>query len=281
MNIIRFTANPDTNYVYHMLSAARCGYDNDYGSAVRDLYPAEDLAVLKEYENLLTVSGGEHCGALYGLLVGTPACAEMPAKDYYSSLLRMVENGEVPEEGMPYIEPVVRVSQVMIRHYDHYIRELWKKEEEKILAFIPPVQKAFEDCAFTNKADALVGSSLPSGSFTATLVTSVAYGAEAIDISDALDVFGIERSVTDAVFFIGHEYIIYLLMTALQNEDAFRRFETWGLTEGLAEYYLKRILGKTGFFNDQEEYIRFYEQCTEGKTLSAAGLYREAVRKFL
>lgn len=86
MNKVRFVANKDTNYVFHMLSVAKCGYDNTYGSYYRNLYPAEDLAVIKENEPLLSVCGGEHCGFLYGTLVSEPACGMVSAKDYYSGL---------------------------------------------------------------------------------------------------------------------------------------------------------------------------------------------------
>ena len=48
MNKIRFDANMDTNYVFHMLSVAKCGYDNAYGEFYRDLYPAEDWQCLKK-----------------------------------------------------------------------------------------------------------------------------------------------------------------------------------------------------------------------------------------
>ena len=67
INKIRFTANKDTNYVFHMLSVAKCGYDNEYGNHYRHLYPKEDLALLKSNEKLITVCGGEHCGMLYGI----------------------------------------------------------------------------------------------------------------------------------------------------------------------------------------------------------------------
>ena len=55
MNRIRFAANPDTNYVYHMLSVARCGYDNTYGARFRPDYPPEDLAILNSHEDMITV----------------------------------------------------------------------------------------------------------------------------------------------------------------------------------------------------------------------------------
>lgn len=57
MNKIHFAANADTNYVYHMLSAARCGYDNAYGERYREHYPMEELSVFRQYEDELTVRG--------------------------------------------------------------------------------------------------------------------------------------------------------------------------------------------------------------------------------
>ena len=218
-----------------------------------------------------------------------PACGKISAKEYYSDLISMVENGQAPEDflrfGPPdngrsladfqkYAETVRRISAVMVRHYDHYIQEIWPEEEKKIQAHISRVLPAFEEKGFTEKAEELVGCGLPGDSFTATMVTSVAYGAEAIDISDEQDVFGIERDPVDAFYFIGHEFIIYLMLRALKDENAFRSFETWGLTEGLAEYYLKKIMGDVRFFDGQRKYAERYEQWEEEGKRTAAELYR-------
>lgn len=138
--------------------------------------------------------------------------------------------------------------------------------------------KYLENLNFTEKAENLVGIELESD-FIATLVTSVKGGAEAIDISNEQDVFGIERSVLDSVYFIGHEFIIYLLFKALEGENAFKIFETWSLTEGLAEFYLKKIMSNTRFFTDQQKYADFYERCSNGAHLSAAELYKMALDK--
>ncbi|MDE6709752.1 MAG: hypothetical protein K2J76_04605, partial [Oscillospiraceae bacterium] len=72
MNKIKFAANKDTNYVFHMLSVAKCGYDNAYGERYRCQYPQDELDILKRNEDLITVCGGEYCGCLYGLLVAEP-----------------------------------------------------------------------------------------------------------------------------------------------------------------------------------------------------------------
>lgn len=274
MNKIIFAANKDANFVFHMLSVAKCGYDNAYGESYRKYYPKEDLAVIKENEQLLTVCGGEHCGALYELMVAKPACAKVPAKDYYAELIKMTDNEESPVQEKEYIDIICKISTVMIKHYDHYINNIWSVEKKKIESYIPQVLCYFEEANFTDKAEEFVGCKILSEYFTATLVTSVENGAEAIDISKEQDVFGIERAPLDAFYFIGHEFIIYLLFNALKDEDAFKNFDTWNLTEGLAEYYLKKVMGNTRFFDSHQKYVEFYEKCEKNKKLSAVELYR-------
>ena len=278
LNTLRFIANPDTNYVFHMLSVARVGYDNAYGARFRNDYPAEDLAVLKSYEDLLTVCGGEHCGALYYMMGTLPAGAEQSAKEYYTDLLDEAINGPVPPEAEVYRPIVADICRVMIRHYDDYVARIWPGQEADIRRYIPQVEARFASSDFTARAVELVGCGLPGETFTATMVTSVENGAEAIDISKELDVFGIVRNPVDAFYFIGHEFIIYLLKNALKDENAFRAFETWPITEGLAEYYLKRILGDTRFFTEQAKIVDFLEQQPE---LPAAELYRLACQEFI
>ncbi|MBQ7874589.1 MAG: hypothetical protein IJ306_05460 [Oscillospiraceae bacterium] len=275
MNKIHFAVNADTNYVFHMLSVAKCGYDNAYGEKYRGLYPAYDLAVIRNNSEFLTVCGGEHLGALYWLMVCEPSCAKIPANKYYKNLLKSASECRLNAEYTPYSETIKSVSEIMIKHYNSYIENIWPGEKEKIEKFVPPVLDYFEKTDFTEKAEKLVGTELDN-KFIATLVSSVKGGAEAIDISKEQDVFGVERSVLDSVYFIGHEFIIYLLFKALEKENAFKSFETWSLTEGLAEYYLKIILGDTRFFNEQQKYVDFYERCSNGAHLPAAELYKLA-----
>ena len=237
MNKIKFTANKDTNYIFHMLSVAKCGYDNAYGEYYRPRYLEKDLMVLKSNESLLTVSGGEHCGALYARMVSEPACAEVSAKEYYYSLIdfeKKVINGNVPHTIDPvniqYAESIICIAEIMGKYYDDYVENIWQDEKNKIENYIPQLQIAFENAQFTHKAEKWLGCQLPSELFTVTFVTSVEGGAEAIDISQSQDVFGIEREYEDAFYFIGHEFIIYLLMNVLANENAFKTLDTWEAT---------------------------------------------------
>lgn len=286
MNNICFDANREANYVFHMLSVARCGYDNEYGAAYRGAYPSCDLDAIKRREELLTVCGGAHFGALFGLMVSQAACGRLPANEYYKGLIRVsreINDGNIPSyvDGsvLPHNDTIIELSEIMVRHYDRYVADIWRSENEKLDNYIAELSGLFDSARFTEKAEKLVGCGLD-GRFTAILVSSIAGGAEAIDISDSQDVFGIDRSPADAFWFIGHEYIIFLLKKALAGLDAFRDFKTWGLTEGLAEYYIKKLGGDVKYFADQREYIDFYERAEKDKA-SAAELYKAAAERFL
>lgn len=282
MNKIRFETDPSINYLYHMLSVARCGYDNDYGAKYRPLYPAEELAAFADNRELLTIKGGEYWGVLYSLLIFIPAGQAESLPEYYNGLLAICESiraGEIPADIdtslVPYTDLIGRLSQLLLKHHAAYVRDIFPAEREKIAAAIVPVQAWFEEHDFTARAEKLTGCKLSAEAFTATMVSSVAGGPEAIDLTADKDLFGIERSTMDAVYFIGHEFIIYLLKAALQGENAFRSYETWPLTEGLAEFYLKRIMGDTRFFHAQQRWVDFYEQQPSG--LTAVQLYRRAL----
>lgn len=124
MNKIHFAANADTNYVFHMLSVAKCGYDNTYGEKYRSLYPADDLAVIHNNADLLTVCGGKHLGKLYWLMVCEPACAKIPAKDYYNNLISSVAEGKLETQYLPYSDVIKSVSEVICKYYDDYIKNI-------------------------------------------------------------------------------------------------------------------------------------------------------------
>ncbi len=275
MNKIRMIADREANFIWHMLSAARCGYDNAYGTKVRGTYPEEDLAVLKRHEDLITCRGGEHWGALCSLLLCYPAGRwQGSVKAFYEEIVRQADAGEVPEHYVPLAPAAREIAVVMAKHYDRYAEAFWPQDRRDIEAYIAQVTPLFEARRFTERAEALVGCPLPAERFNAVMTASMEHGAEAIDISEDRDVFGITRPPESSYLFIGHEFVIYLLKHALREEDAFRRFETWGITEGLAEYYTKKLTGSV-CFRGMEHITAFYEACDQRKT--AAGLYREAL----
>ena len=278
MNKILFSADPDINYVFHMMSVAKCGYDNAYGEKYRGRYDPADMKCIKDQESHLTVRGGEHCGDWYGPMVCEPARSGVTAKEYYAETIAWIESGnlDLPEDTLA---SIIRVCRVMTKYYDDFMKNIWPAEKNRITEYISTMRTAFEKSDFTAKAEALVGVSLPPPWFTAVLVSSVEGGAEAIDITDTQDVFGIERSPEAEKAFISHEFIIYLLKIALKNEDASPSFVNWTLTEGLAEYYLQKIDSNSRSFQSCQEQAEVYRQLESTCGTDAMKLYRAALKR--
>lgn len=255
MNKIRFPINKEANFVFHMLSVAKCGYDNAHGEKYRHLYSTEDLPVLKQYESLLTVHGGEHCGALYWYLVSQPACGMMTALQYY----HMFPESSYMEFLTDHTDAIQNICAVMIRSYPIFETYVWPESKPAIEQYIRPLADRFDHSGFTESAERTVGIQLDTPVFNAVMTDSMENGAEAIDIALDQDVFCICRPYDQAFAFVAHEYIIYLLKSALKDTSAFKNMHTWPITEALAEYYLQKILGKTGMFRNQSRWIEYYE----------------------
>lgn len=307
MNKIKTRVSQATNYIYHMLSVAKCGYDNEYGDKYLIKHMAEDLKILKDNESLITVKGGEHCGELYHWLVSVPASLDTEATLYYESLEHLFKTGNIEENikqyksiyrlFLPYEESafveriydfynhyikydaIIPICEVMIRNYQIYNTEIWNEAKKELLSYGKDIENIFNKNKISETLEKTTGVTLNS-EFIVTFCNSLDGGAEAIDISANQDVFGIGRNYEWAVQFISHEFIIYLLKQALANTTAFQDLKYWRYTEGLAEFYLS-LTGKGGGFKECQNVINFYNEIFQNdNTLSATKLYKRAIDKF-
>ncbi len=308
MNKIKAKVSRETNYIYHMLSVAKCGYDNEYGNKYLSRHSSEDLKILKDYESLITVKGGEHCGELYYWLVSVPASLDTEAMLYYELLKYLFKTGNVEENIKRYqslyklifsleepniadgvrdfynhynkYDAIIPICEVMIRNYDIYCGDIWKEAEKGLLPYAENIEDIFNENGLSERLEKITGEVLKT-EFIATFCNSLDGGAEAIDISINQDVFGIGRNYEWTVKFISHEFIIYLLKQALIHTTAFRDLKYWPYTEGLAEFYLS-LAGKGGGFKHCQNVIEFYNELYQrDNTLSASALYSSAIDKFL
>lgn len=291
MNKIQVKVDKETNYVYHMLSVARCGYDNEYGKKYSRYHKSDDLSILKKNEELLIVRGGEYEGALYLYLVSVPASGEFSVIHYYAELIDICMGKKKRSDYVgkdffdhytEYVDQILEIATVMKNNYEIYSTKIWPESKVTLMRYAKAVDELFDDMSFTDKAERYVGHRVEEKYMYVMFCNSLSYGAEAIYISENQDVFGIDRSYDDSLHFIGHEYIIFLLMRALASVDAFQTFDTYDITEGLAEFYMKLITGETRFFENQQEYVEFYEQKYRANpNIKAIDLYRLAFKKYV
>lgn len=173
-----------------------------------------------------------------------------------------------------YKQAVFGICRVMIKYYSDYIQYIWPEESERIDRCIGRLSVPFGEIDLALLAENAVGTVLPHDVFSVCFVSSVQGGAEAIDISDTQDVFGIGRSPEDAIRFIGHEFIIDLLKHALRNENAFEEECTWPVTERMADYYLKKAHGSTLLSAARRSCVEQCEALEAQGVATAVGLYR-------
>ena len=241
MNEIHFTINREANYTFHMLSVARCGYDNRYGANYRNRYPKEDLELLKALERELTVVGGEHVGELTYFLAGS--CLSEKSKAFFEGVLDTIRKNGTYEGFENYTQQIVQIATILSKHYEDYINNIWPLEKAKLQEWIKETERLFEECDFCRKANDFVKIKATK-EFHPSMVASIEGGAEAIFISENEDIFGVERDARSSLFFIAHEYIIYLLSRELPIFENSLNPNAYHIGEGLAEYYLKQILYK-------------------------------------
>ena len=291
MSKIKTKVSKEANFIYHMLSVAHCGYDNDYGKAFAHFHPAEDLQILKKHELHITVKGGEHCGQLYWPLIAIPASLDYPANDYYTNLLQIIESNNANAAGLPNIDNLdieglleriqphaaeaLEICKVMEQNYNTYVEKVWKITKTELETYAQGFAKISQDSKITDKLENIVGEELD-GDFYASFVNSIADGPEAIDISKNQDIFGIGRSCDDALRFVSHEFVIYLLKQALAEVYALADPANWLYTESLAAFYLE-LAGIDFCFLDNRDVINQYRAEYERSKLSAVELYK-AVR---
>lgn len=172
------------------------------------------------------------------------------------------------------------MANVMINNYNIYCYKVWEESKKELLIYSNNIQKIFDNDNICEKLEILTGITLNSD-FIASFCNSIDGGAEAIDISETQDIFGIGRNYDWAKKFISHEYIIYLLKQVLSGTTAFTNVKYWIYTECLAEFYLSKIIGETGLFKEKYIFDFYKEEYRKNNKIKAYELYEKAIKIYL
>jgi hypothetical protein len=282
-----------------MLSVSKCGYDNEYGNRYSKLYNHDDLSALKKNENLITVSGGEHCGQLYWSLISIPASLDSEAAEYYkmvhklftdennlyvkenySSLYSSVlKESDTIDEYLKYKNEILSICDIMINNYQKYCNEIWVESKKELEIYANDMQQIFDNSNICSRLETATGLTM-NKCFIASFCNSLENGPEAIDISDTQDIFGIARTYEMAKSFISHEYIIYMFKEAFSKNGIAFDIKHWNYFESLAEYYNSYVVGNINSFNKPNNIIDFYITENTGGKYSAIELYKKAIERY-
>lgn len=290
-------------YVYHLLSVAKCGYNNVYSKKYTSFHAAKDLKILNKNKKYLTVAGGEDSSQLYWLLVAYPASMEdsIDVGEYYASISDLFKTGDVTKNYKKhqkfyhsllvnaenvsnmyksfkeYAETCSLVAKVFAKNYSIYIDQVWEEASEEIDSSVDGLNNIFNKKDYKKEWKEVLGCEYPDVSFQAVICNSMKGGAEAINISDTKDVFSTSDTVEAKANFISHEYGIFILMKLLADTTAFTDMDNYQLTESLAEYFNMQITGTKEEFCDQK-WIDFYDKLrSDNPAITPKEMYQKAV----
>ena len=202
------------------------------------------MAILKENASEITVTGGEHEGSLYTLLIADAAALDDSESitDYYRSIIENAERiaGEHGEQK----ETVEELANVFIKCYKIYDEMVWPSDKEKIESQVVLYQQKFDEMDLVSQWEAKLGYRAKED-FYVMFVDSLENGPEAILIADNKDIFTIPdpEYLSMRINFISHELGVSIIR---QNgfygmTDSSEMLKYYSIFEGVAEYYNRQI----------------------------------------
>lgn len=296
MSSLICTVTESSNYIYHMLSVGHVGYDNEYGKKYMRYHSEQDLKILKNNELLLTVSGGEHCGALYVLLIGKAAAtSNLVAMKYYLRAIKdlfcsnnckttaqkysLIESNVIDPnfEGIAemfefclttfngYSDQIIEIIEVLLRNTDSYLNEVWKSEKEELYKYKTELEKKIEEIGDIIKEwENRLGIEYQREKFEVLLCSSIENGPQAINISETKDVFSSTNPINVLIKWISHEIGIYIIFHRLPQFVRDDLMKYWDPIESLSTYHNSYILdpNKTHWEEDNQ-YLKHYHEMYE------------------
>ncbi len=308
---LKITISQPANYIYHMMSVSKVGYNNSYGRKHESIHKEKDLGILKESENELTVSGGEHCGMLYTLLVAKPASSNdlNSLKRYFESIIDLFSyndhirtakkfndlDNEYLDDGFEsfedafsmcleafssYTDQILSISEVMLSNIELYIKNIWQEENKILLEYKEKLSKVLEkEYNLVSNWESQLNTSLQVENFEIVIVNSIVDGAQAIDISKSKDLFNINEDIKKIIGFISHEIGTFIILQSLPMSMRENLQEYWLCIESLSTYHNQKVLyeDENLFAKNNQYFEKFNEIYKEDSSKNVLDIIEQAV----
>ncbi len=311
MKKINIVVSKNTNYIYHMLSVSKCGYENQYGEKFKNIHHSTDLKILKKNERLLTVVGGSHFGRLYSVFVSTPAAIEEDSMfiRYFEGLKDLFSNNNPIDNYDKYKDvyqtaytahrfivtqqssidfynfladikdTVVEICDIFINNYSKYNKYVWKRSMKELKLTKRLLQKKL-DSDINTKWENILNHKYPYGEFEVLLCNSISDGVQAIDIGYNKDVFDAKMDIASIIQYISHEVGIYILRDLFEH-DGIDFHSNYHLIESVIEYF-NPIENVSLEFSDNQGAVTQYIESIESKdpTLSVYEIIKVIIKTY-
>ena len=307
-----------SNYIFHMLSVAQCGYDNEYGKCYRSVHLKSQLELLNRNKDLLTNVGGEHSGKLYYVMVILPAGYfgedYNGLKNYYELSKKVFQKKYTKETKADYqllyrvwesygnkldldyltdnldtfyskqeTVAAIALCDIFEENVDVYKSKVWNDVLTSAAPKIKQLAQYFAENNCIYKYESVCKAQYPYESFTALMVVATQGGSDAIDVAKDKDVFCLET--TPEVLeerYISHEVCVYILRNNGIVLEGNNQQKSWLGTESLASFYQLLVMGKLPKNPiGSREVIDFYQaEYNQNPNASCRDLYQSYLKKY-
>lgn len=272
---IAITAKLGPNYLWHVLAAAKIGYDSDYADRYLHTIASDDRAYLQANKTLLTFGYGEG-GALSGFFTVLPSwlgleteadfdayfrvletalqrCSLKPFVEAYPSadwsdrfMAESLQRPDLPNEVTSLRETAVRLGAIYLRNLGRYYREVWPHAAAAMQARMGELNDYFGRRNVIAEWERLLGIDFTANRYLICLCYANKNGPDYNSLGYDANLFYYDKSLRQTIHFLSHEvgtHILIDLYYDLARTNAYEHKQLYSAYECLAMFYNRMIMG--------------------------------------
>jgi hypothetical protein len=293
---VLFTARLGPNFLWHMLAAARIGYDSEYADRYADSISGRHLELLRRNAARLTFGGGE-MGDLAQIVTMFPAWLHLESRSdferYFLTLDRCLQEGSFRafSEAFPaadwtdrfYVDLPARTFPAADREYRHlvagvaavypesieaYKSRVWPIARREMAPRILELTEHFAAKDYISAWEDALGLSFQTPTYEIVLCHSNKNGPDYNSLGYGGNLFFYDKPFVRTCQFVSHEIGTHLLtdsMLEVSRGERYAKAGLYGCFEVLAMFWNRKILGVDSLDYDLARYddvalLDFYER---------------------
>lgn len=289
---VRAVIEKGANYLFHLLSVAKIGLDNNYSQVYSKSVISEDIKFLKQNEYLL-IHNNERDSLLNWIYIFFPSMLNLKTQnqinEYFILLSDSIKHKDLQKFELKYsnelksttklagdiwncnvkqnlesedfclINEAIEISNIIMRNFSKYESDVWSVESKKLDETAKFLNKKLDNFNLIGKLEDLMNSAYLDQEFQVVLCSSNQDGVDAIDLDYLKNLHYFGRQPKELIHFICHEIAIRIVIpfrnkmySKVEEVDYLQMYKT---NEMLAEFYTTQVLDDDLVFNWFPEYL--------------------------
>lgn len=293
---VRAVVEKGSNYLFHLLSVAKIGSNNEYADKYHHSVKPEDIEYLKNYEDLLSVSYDKD-SLLGWIYIFFPSMLNLDTQtkinEYYSLLAEVIQSKstqtfekrystelketvkmsgglweyvikvKLESADFQFIQEAAEISKIIRRNFARYEAEVWPIQSKKLNETEITLNKKIKNLNLIGKLEEVMQSSYLENEFQIVLCSSNQNGVDAVDLSYNKNLHYFARPTQDLIHFVCHEIAIRFVIpfrNKMYNKvHEINDLHLYKTNEMMAEYYAIKVLDDDQGFKWFPEYLDFIQ----------------------